>query len=100
MRVFEKCANFTVARDLRAAGLYPYFQRIERSADTNDAARAARAEWPVSVGRNRATTRGAAEDSVSLLPTLRGTEAPEPLHEIVELASSTPAGVITTRRGT
>ena len=34
MRVFEKCANFTVARDLRAAGLYPYFQRIERSADT------------------------------------------------------------------
>ncbi len=34
MHVFEKCANFTVARDLRAAGLYPYFQRIEASADT------------------------------------------------------------------
>ena len=34
MHVFEKCANFTVARDLRAAGLYPYFQRIESSADT------------------------------------------------------------------
>jgi 8-amino-7-oxononanoate synthase len=34
MQVFEKCANFTVARDLRAAGLYPYFQRIESSADT------------------------------------------------------------------
>ena len=35
MQVFEKCANFTVARDLRAAGLYPYFQRITESyADT------------------------------------------------------------------
>jgi len=34
MQVFEKCANFNVARDLRAAGLYPYFQRIEASADT------------------------------------------------------------------
>jgi len=34
MHVFEKCANFTVARDLRAAGLYPYFQRIQASADT------------------------------------------------------------------
>ncbi len=34
MHLFEKCANFTVARDLRAAGLYPYFQRIESSADT------------------------------------------------------------------
>ena len=34
MQVFEKCANFTIARDLRAAGLYPYFQRIESSADT------------------------------------------------------------------
>jgi 8-amino-7-oxononanoate synthase len=34
MQVFEKCANFNVARDLRAAGLYPYFQRIESSADT------------------------------------------------------------------
>ena len=34
MHLFEKCANYTVARDLRAAGLYPYFQRIESSADT------------------------------------------------------------------
>jgi len=34
MHVFEKCANFTITRELRAAGLYPYFQRIESSADT------------------------------------------------------------------
>ena len=34
MHVFEKCANYTITRDLRAAGLYPYFQRIESSADT------------------------------------------------------------------
>jgi 8-amino-7-oxononanoate synthase len=34
MHVFAKCVNFTAARDLRAAGLYPYFQRIENSEDT------------------------------------------------------------------
>lgn len=34
MHVFQKCESFTTARDLRAVGLYPYFQRIESSADT------------------------------------------------------------------
>jgi len=34
MHVFAKCENFTAAADLRAAGLYPYFQRIEASHDT------------------------------------------------------------------
>ncbi|MFQ5746130.1 MAG: aminotransferase class I/II-fold pyridoxal phosphate-dependent enzyme [Gemmatimonadota bacterium] len=34
MHVFAKCENFTTARDLRAKGLYPYFQRIEQSCDT------------------------------------------------------------------
>jgi len=34
MHVFAKCENFTTANDLRKRGLYPYFQRIERSCDT------------------------------------------------------------------
>jgi 8-amino-7-oxononanoate synthase len=34
MHVFAKCGEFTAARDLRAVGLYPYFQRIEESRDT------------------------------------------------------------------
>ncbi|MEE9208242.1 MAG: aminotransferase class I/II-fold pyridoxal phosphate-dependent enzyme [Gemmatimonadota bacterium] len=34
MHVFAKCANFTTSRDLRALGLYPYFQPIEESHDT------------------------------------------------------------------
>ncbi len=34
MRLFEKCAAFTAARDARAAGMYPYFQRITESQDT------------------------------------------------------------------
>jgi 8-amino-7-oxononanoate synthase len=34
MHVFAKCAAFTAAREIRAAGLYPYFQRIEESCDT------------------------------------------------------------------
>jgi 8-amino-7-oxononanoate synthase len=34
MQVFAKAEAFTVPRDLRAAGLYPYFQRIEESRDT------------------------------------------------------------------
>ena len=34
MHVFAKCENFTTAKDLRDRGLYPYFQRIERSCDT------------------------------------------------------------------
>ena len=34
MHLFAKCENFTTARELRAVGLYPYFQRIESSADT------------------------------------------------------------------
>ena len=34
MHVFAKCENFTTSRELRAIGLYPYFQPIEESADT------------------------------------------------------------------
>ncbi|MGW8283116.1 MAG: aminotransferase class I/II-fold pyridoxal phosphate-dependent enzyme [Gemmatimonadota bacterium] len=34
MRLFEKCAAFTAARDARAAGMYPYFQKITESQDT------------------------------------------------------------------
>jgi len=34
MHVFEKCAAFTAAREYRAAGLYPYFQPITESRDT------------------------------------------------------------------
>jgi 8-amino-7-oxononanoate synthase len=34
MHVFAKCENFTVAAEARALGLYPYFQRIEESRDT------------------------------------------------------------------
>lgn len=34
MHVFAKCENFTTSRDLREAGLYPYFQEIEESRDT------------------------------------------------------------------
>jgi 8-amino-7-oxononanoate synthase len=34
MHIFAKCGEFSAARDLRAAGLYPYFQRIEESRDT------------------------------------------------------------------
>lgn len=34
MRLFDKCAAFTAARDARAAGMYPYFQKITESQDT------------------------------------------------------------------
>lgn len=34
MHVFAKCASFTTSRDLRRAGLYPYFVPIEESHDT------------------------------------------------------------------
>ena len=34
MHVFAKCENFSTSRDLREAGLYPYFQEIEESRDT------------------------------------------------------------------
>ena len=27
--IFEKCIKFTAARDLQAAGMYPYFKRVE-----------------------------------------------------------------------
>ena len=27
--IFEKCTKFTAARDLQAAGMYPYFKRVE-----------------------------------------------------------------------
>lgn len=34
MHLFDKCAAFTTARDARASGMYPYFQRITESHDT------------------------------------------------------------------
>ncbi len=34
MHVFAKCENYTMSRDLRDRGLYPYFQQIEESDDT------------------------------------------------------------------
>ncbi len=35
MHLFDKCENFTASREVRAAGLYPYFQRIDESHDTH-----------------------------------------------------------------
>ena len=32
--LFDKCKNFTRAREVQAAGLYPYFKPISRSEDT------------------------------------------------------------------
>src|SRR5256886_7477700 len=32
--LFDKCKNFTRAREVQAAGLYPYFKPITRSEDT------------------------------------------------------------------
>src|SRR5215212_2339114 len=34
MRVLDRCYLYTAARECQAAGLYPYFQPIERSDDT------------------------------------------------------------------
>ena len=34
MHLFDKCAAFTTAREARASGMYPYFQRITESHDT------------------------------------------------------------------
>ncbi|MGH7529931.1 MAG: aminotransferase class I/II-fold pyridoxal phosphate-dependent enzyme [Gemmatimonadales bacterium] len=34
MALFDKCRNFTRAREIQAAGLYPYFKPISRSEDT------------------------------------------------------------------
>ncbi|MGE5144942.1 MAG: aminotransferase class I/II-fold pyridoxal phosphate-dependent enzyme [Acidobacteriota bacterium] len=34
MALFDKCRNFTRAREVQAAGLYPYFKAISRSEDT------------------------------------------------------------------
>src|SRR5688500_19344969 len=32
--LFDKCRNFTKAREVQAAGLYPYFKPISESEDT------------------------------------------------------------------
>ena len=32
--LFDKCKSFTKAREVQAAGLYPYFKPISRSEDT------------------------------------------------------------------
>jgi 8-amino-7-oxononanoate synthase len=35
MSLFEKCHGFTIAREVKAAGFYPYFRAIEDSQDTD-----------------------------------------------------------------
>jgi 8-amino-7-oxononanoate synthase len=35
MSLFEKCHSFTIAREVKAAGFYPYFRAIEDSHDTD-----------------------------------------------------------------
>jgi len=49
MHVFAKCGNFTTAQDLKRAGLYPYFQPIESSSDTEVVIRG---EKKIMVGSN------------------------------------------------
>lgn len=49
MHVFAKCENFTTSRELRAIGLYPYFQPIEESCDTTVVIRG---ERKIMVGSN------------------------------------------------
>ena len=49
MRVMERCAAYTAARECQAAGLYPYFQPIERS---DDAEVVIRGERKVMAGSN------------------------------------------------
>src|SRR5256886_13299576 len=34
--LFDKCKNFTRAREVQAAGLYPYFKPISRSEDRSE----------------------------------------------------------------
>ena len=34
VRLFDKCKNFTKAREIQKAGLYPYFKPISQSEDT------------------------------------------------------------------
>ena len=34
VRLFDKCKNFTKAREIQQAGLYPYFKPISQSEDT------------------------------------------------------------------
>ena len=49
MDVFDKCKRFRAARDVMEAGVYPYFQAIEASADTEVTIRG---ERKVMVGSN------------------------------------------------
>src|SRR3954451_14416354 len=49
MRVLERCDLYTAARECQAAGLYPYFQPIERS---DDAEVGIRGERKVMAGSN------------------------------------------------
>ena len=34
VQLFDKCKNYTAARDVQSAGLYPYFKPISQSEDT------------------------------------------------------------------
>lgn len=49
MSLFDKCEKFTLARELQAAGIYPYFVPIERSFDTEVVIRG---ERKIMVGSN------------------------------------------------
>ena len=49
MSLFEKCYNYTMARDVIASGYYPYFQPIEESHDTEVVIRG---ERKIMVGSN------------------------------------------------
>lgn len=49
MSLFDKCERYTLAREVQAAGLYPYFQPIEASYDTEVVIRG---ERKIMVGSN------------------------------------------------
>ena len=49
MSLFEKCYRYTIAREVQAAGIYPYFAPIEASYDTEVMIRG---ERKVMVGSN------------------------------------------------
>ena len=34
MDLFQKCKDYTLARDVKAAGIYPYFHTLESKQDT------------------------------------------------------------------
>src|SRR3712207_4455150 len=49
MKIFEKCASYTMARLAQAEGIYPYFTPVEASTATEVRVRG---EWKIMVGSN------------------------------------------------